>query len=399
MINENRISKEETRELLEQLVAIPSPYFKEDRIMDFALEWFRGRDIPAKIQEYHEEKVTGFHGKNLIVEMKGSKEGPVVHLNGHLDTVNLCQGWTRDPWGEAEGDRLYGVGALDMKSGCAAAMLALKAFQESCPAFRGKIKASFVSVEEGPYGMGTNALIESGFLSDVDISLISEPTSGFNGAPFPDIGLGARGGYGLQVEFFGKAAHAATPELGVSAARDAAAVIRELDHIQFIPDEHLGKGTCCLIAMEADGGACSVPDYAKIKLFRHTVRGEDEALILREIDEAVARAGIQSGYRASFRPSPSEGSRGFMPYTVSKEEPLVQTFVDSVRGVSGKEPTFSYFPSIGDFNYLGTRIGAPALIFGASGDCFHSADEYVELGSVEQTARILLDFLVRVLVE
>ena len=192
MINENRISKEETRELLEQLVAIPSPYFKEDRIMDFALEWFRGRDIPAKIQEYHEEKVTGFHGKNLIVEMKGSKEGPVIHLNGHLDTVNLCQGWTRDPWGEAEGDRLYGVGALDMKSGCAAAMLALKAFQESCPVFKGKIKASFVSVEEGPYGMGTNALIESGFLSDdIDSEPYASCASAFRYRP-------GAGGYGLR---------------------------------------------------------------------------------------------------------------------------------------------------------------------------------------------------------
>ncbi|HPF19014.1 MAG TPA: M20/M25/M40 family metallo-hydrolase [Anaerovoracaceae bacterium] len=393
------ISKKDTRSLLQQLVAIQSPYFQEDRIMDFVKEWFLRENLPAEIRAYHEAKVTDFHGKNVVLELKGSGQGPVIHINGHLDTVNLCQGWTRNPEGEIRGDRLYGVGALDMKSGCAAAMIALKEFRNTHETFKGKIKASFVSVEEGPYGMGTNALIESGFLDDVDFSVINEPSAGFNDKPFPDICLGARGGYGLEVEFFGKAAHAATPELGISAAKDAAAVIRELDHIEFKEDEHLGKGTCCVIAMEADGGACSVPDYAKIKLFRHIVRGEDEALILREIDEAVARANIRSTYRSSFREAPSEGSRGFMPYTVSVDEPLVKQFVDSVRSVSQKEPSYSYFQSIGDFNYLGTRIDAPALIFGASGENFHGKDEYAELESVYETAKILYDFLVRVLVD
>lgn len=393
------ISKQDTTSLLMQLVKIPSPYFHEDLIMDFVKEWFLQENIPAQILPYHEDKVTDFHGKNVVLELKGAQEGPVIHLNGHLDTVNLCQGWTRDPNGEISGDRLYGVGVLDMKSGCAATMMALKEFRKTHKTFKGTIKASFVSVEEGPYGMGTNALIESGFLSDVDFSVISEPSSGFNDKPFPDICLGARGGYGLEVEFFGKAAHAATPELGISAAKDAAAVIRELDHINFLEDEHLGKGTCCVIAMEADGGACSVPDYAKIKLFRHTVRGEDENLILREIDEAVSRAGIKGTYQVHFREAPSEGSRGFMPYTVSVDEPLVKTFAASVRGISGKEPSFSYFQSIGDFNYLGTRIGAPALIFGAAGESFHGKDEYAELESVWQTAKILHDFLVRVLVD
>ena len=88
-----------------------------------------------------------------------------------------------------------------------------------------------------------------------------------------------------------------------------------------------------------------------------------------------------------------------MPYTVSVDEPLVKQFVDSVRSVSQKEPSYSYFQSIGDFNYLGTRIDAPALIFGASGENFHGKDEYAELESVYETAKILYDFLVRVLVD
>lgn len=391
------ISKNDTTLLLKELVAVPSPYFQEEEIMKMVKEWFNSRGINAEFHEYHESKVTNFHGKNVVLELSGQEEGPVIHINGHLDTVNLCKGWTKNPSGEIEGDLFYGVGALDMKSGCAAAMVALSEFYKEHKVFKGKIKASFVSVEEGPYGMGTNALIESGFLNDVDFSIINEPSAGFNDNPFPDICLGARGGYGLEIEFFGKASHAATPELGISAAEDAAAVICELKNIEFIEDEHLGKGTCCVIAMNADGGACSVPDYASVKIFRHIVRGEDEHTIRQEIDQAVKRAAIHGTYNIKFREAPSDASKGFLPYTISKEEKMVQKFVESVRRIYDKDPSFTYFQSIGDFNYLGTRINAPALIFGAAGQNFHAKDEYVELESVYKAALVMYDFLVEAL--
>ncbi|NCB42049.1 MAG: M20 family peptidase [Clostridia bacterium] len=393
------ISKNDTTSLLQELVAIESPYFHEDKIMEMVKNWFDCRDISAKIHEYHESKVTGFHGKNVVVELKGQEDGPVIHINGHLDTVNLCKGWTKNPSGEIEGDLLYGLGTLDMKSGCAAAMIALWEFYKEQKHFKGTIKASFVSVEEGPYGMGTNALIEDGFVDDVDFSIIAEPSAGFDNMVFPVMGLGARGGYGLDVEFFGKAAHAATPELGTSSIEDAAAVIREFKNIEYIQDEHLGKGTCCVVAMESDGGACSIPDYARVQLFWHIVRGEDESTIRREIDAAVERANIGGSYRIKFRDAPSEASKGFLPYTLPIENEMVQKFSQSIERVCEKAPTHSYFQSIGDFNYLGTRIDAPAVIFGASGKSFHSKDEYVELESVYKTALVMYDFLVQVLVK
>ncbi|MDD3537029.1 MAG: hypothetical protein PHH65_02065, partial [Eubacteriales bacterium] len=83
------ISKKDTTSLLQQLVAIQSPYFQEDRIMDFVKEWFLRENLPAEIRAYHEAKVADFHGKNVVLELKGSGQGPVIHINGHLDTVNL----------------------------------------------------------------------------------------------------------------------------------------------------------------------------------------------------------------------------------------------------------------------------------------------------------------------
>ncbi len=105
------IEKAEVTALLQQLTAIKSAYFHEDEIMAFARDWLCRQELPAQLHEYHDAKVTDFHGKNVIAVIDGGRPGPVICLNGHLDTVQLCGGWTRDPYGELDGDRLYGVGA------------------------------------------------------------------------------------------------------------------------------------------------------------------------------------------------------------------------------------------------------------------------------------------------
>jgi succinyl-diaminopimelate desuccinylase len=392
-----KIEKDQTTKLLIDLVSIESPYFEEDNVMDYVYNWFKENNIDAFVHEYHESKVTGFKGKNIVVNLEGKEDGPVICINGHLDTVKLCNGWTVNPKGEVKGDRLYGVGALDMKSGCAATMIALKAFVENHKDFKGKIISTYVSVEEGPYGMGTNALIEEGYIKDIDFSITTEPSAGFTGNKFPDVCLGARGGYGLEIELFGKSAHAATPEKGISAADDAAKVICELKNVEYVEDPYLGTGDACVVAIECDGGACSVPDYAKVRLFWHIVVGENEGTITREIEKAIKRANIQCDYKINFREAPSDGSKGFMPYTITGEEPFAKEFLETVENVCETQPSISYFQSIGDFNYLGSRLGAPTIIFGATGGNFHSSDEYVELESVYMTAKVIYKYLENIL--
>lgn len=392
-----KIDKEQITRLLMDLVSIKSPYFEEDRIMDFVYNWFMQNNIEAFIHEYHETKVTGHKGKNIIINLEGNEPGPVICLNGHLDTVKQCNGWTADPNGEIKGNKLYGVGALDMKSGCAATMIALKEFVNNHKEFKGKLISTYVSVEEGPYGIGTNALIEEGYIKDIDISIITEPSAGFTGNNFPDVCLGARGGYGLEIEFFGKSSHAATPEYGISAAEAASKVICELENVDYLEDSHLGKGSACVVAIECDGGACSVPDYAKVRLFWHIVVGENEDTITKEIEKAIARANIKCNYKINFREAPSEDSKGFLPYTITGEEPIAKKFIETIEDVCGAKPSVSYFQSIGDFNYLGTRLGAPAIIFGASGGNFHGCDEYVYIDSAVRTAEVIYSYLEKVL--
>ncbi len=390
--------RNEVIKLLEKLVAIDSPYFEEKDILEAVRQMFEAENIPVTVHHYYEEKITGFHGENLLIEVNGGRKGPAIHINGHLDTVKLCDGWTKNPRGEIVENRFYGAGALDMKSGCAAAIVAAKKFLKAHSQFNGRLLLSLVSVEEGPYGMGTNAMIEDGLLENIDYSIITEPSAGFTGNAFPTMCLGARGGYGLTVEFYGKSAHAADPQKGISAALDASRFVAELENVSYVEDEKLGKGAACAVAIDCDGGACSVPDRASVKLFWHIVRGESPETIEAEIKAAIERAGVKCRYEICFRDAPSAGSKGFMPYVTEEDNPYTRIFAESVAETTGKKPSMSYFQSIGDFNYLGTRLGAPALIFGPDGANYHSADEYAEIDTVVQTAEILYRFLEKIMI-
>jgi acetylornithine deacetylase/succinyl-diaminopimelate desuccinylase-like protein len=392
------VLKQEVIDLMRDLIQIKSPYFEEDEIISFVNGWFHQNHMDSYLHEYEDEKVTKFKGKNVILQLQGSGPGPYICLNGHLDTVKLCNGWTVDPYeGYIRDGNIYGVGALDMKSGCCAIMLAVKHFTENHEDFKGKLLVTLVSDEEGPYGLGTNALIEDGLLDDVDFSVVGEPGSAFTEKPFPTVCLGARGGYGLEIEIFGRSAHAAVPENGLNAAVDAAKVVCELKNIRRAADPLLGHGELCVVGIEGDGGACSVPDYAKIKLFQHIVRDENEATILEELNDAVKSAGIECRFSINFRAAPSEGSRGFLPYTVSDENEYVKGFFQSVEEVCGEKPNVGYFQSIGDFNYLGSRLNAPVVIFGADGKQMHGSDEHASIDSIVKVTETIYHFLVKTL--
>ena len=108
-----------------------------------------------------------------------------------------------------------------------------------------------------------------------------------------------------------------SPEKGCSALVDAAKAVTELERIEYVEDPYLGKGSYCVAERHADGGACSVPDYAVIKLFRHIVQGEGPDTIVREIDEAVRGTNIQSRYEIQFREALRQASRGRTVLSVS----------------------------------------------------------------------------------
>lgn len=403
------INREDYEKLLKELISIESPYFHEEKAMEFVNNWLNKNGVPARIHNYYDNKILDFHGQNVCGVMDSGKPGPTIYVGGHLDTVMLCNGWTKEPFeGEKEGDFMYGVGALDMKAGVASVMLALSSFAESkfkTKDFKGKVIYQFASVEEGPFGLGTMFYMAENvdnIMDGVDLAILTEPSAGFTGIPHPCICLGARGGYNYKIKVYGKSAHAATPELGISALVDASAIVAELEKIPPTVDEKLGKSAPCIIKFESGGAACSVPDYAEIEIFHHTVRGETEETIKERVEKAVENAvknyNLRSRVEIDFRKTPCEGfSAGFDAYCSDENNEMILKLEEEILEVCGKPANISYFQSIGDFNHFGGKLGVPTVLFGPDGNNFHSADERVNLSTAMEVADTINKYLKNVL--
>ncbi|MDY0236720.1 MAG: M20/M25/M40 family metallo-hydrolase [Gudongella sp.] len=393
------IDKEKLEKLLSELISIYSPYLKEEKAMEFVLNWFQERGLPANYHKYSEDRILNFKGINVVGSIKGDREGPKVLLNGHIDTVEKTEDWTKDPLKPLrDGDKLFGLGALDMKSGVASIMMAVEAFYRTYKSFAGEILYTVVSDEEGPYGLGTDALILDGITDGVDVAIVPEPSSGFTAKPFPVLCLGARGGWNYTVFLKGKAAHAANPTLGLSAIVEASKLILELKKMDGLSDSSLGKGDLCVIGINGGGAACSVAEKASFTVFRHVVRGETKEYLIEEVLEAAKRAGITAELDIKFRDSPHSLNGGFYPYTVEEDNEYTLVLKESIKEVTGESTKIDYFSSIGDFNYLGTRANIPTFVFGPSGENYHTSDEYVNFSSVVLTADVIFRFLEKTLV-
>lgn len=392
------MNRKNVEQLLGDLIRIHSPYFREDEIMEFAYSWMKDREIPVDYHRFKEMKITKFEGTNVVGTLKGQDEGPTVLLNGHLDTVDICDGWTKDPLKPViEGDNMYGLGSLDMKGGCAAIMLAVEAFNKTVEKFNGEVQYTLVSDEEGPYGLGTDALILDGIIDNADVAIVPEPSSSFANVEFPCVCLGARGGWKYTVDFKGVSAHGANPEKGVNAVTEAAKVLTELEKTELICHEKLGTGSICVIEFEGGGAPLSVPDKAAFSVFRHVTIGEDRNVLRKEVEEAIERADIKAKTKMSFRDAPHSENGGFQPYVVSESNPYTRAFNQSVKNVTEKDSNIAYFSSVGDFCYLGSRAKLPTYVFGPNGANYHGADEHVDLNTVVRTSEVIYDYLVQVL--
>src|SRR5262245_36318245 len=113
----------EARGILERLVRIPSDTGHEKAAAEAIASWCGEAGLEVETHEVEPGR------PNVVATWRG-RRGPHLLLTGHIDTVPVGEGWTRDPYGAniAEG-RLYGRGACDMKGGLAAMLGAIIALR------------------------------------------------------------------------------------------------------------------------------------------------------------------------------------------------------------------------------------------------------------------------------
>lgn len=161
---------------------------------------------------------TEYKGKNLIMSIG---EEPKIGFLGHTDTVEYTEGWNTNPFELTKiGNKLYGLGCSDMKSGIAAIMEAVSELDFS--KLKYGIKLYFTYDEEIGFN-GTYDIVNSGETFP-EVMIFGEPTNN-------EMLVGSKGLLEYELNFKGIKAHSSNPIKGKSANMNAVKFITELDKI------------------------------------------------------------------------------------------------------------------------------------------------------------------------
>jgi succinyl-diaminopimelate desuccinylase len=192
------------------LCQIPSPIGDEAELCSRVQERLGKARLAAPVRRYE---------NSLVVALSRSTGGPHIALVGHLDVVRT----EHDQPPRIEGDRLYGPGASDMKSGLAL-MLDL-AEGTSLPQV--DLTLVFYAREEGPFDENElgPVLDRDPELRSADVAVCLEPSDN-------RLQLGCAGSVHATARFRGKTAHSARPWQGENAIHKAAGLLARLSSLE-----------------------------------------------------------------------------------------------------------------------------------------------------------------------
>lgn len=318
---------------------------------------------------------------SLIATLGGNDARAPICFTGHIDTVPLgAARWTRDAFaGETDGDRIYGRGSTDMKSGIAAFVAA--AIELAPRLARGPGLVLVITAGEEVGCEGARFLADRKLLGRAGAIVVAEPTANY---PY----VGHKGLAWFEVETRGVTAHGSMPEVGDNAIVKMAKVIGDLDHFHFPVESHpvMGKPTLNVGTIRGGLNTNSVPDEARITLDTRTVPGIDHVHLCRSLESLLAPRG------ATVRKIVDTPSL----FTESGNE-WVQEVFEACTPLLGARPT----PKTITFSTDGADLkrgfgGPPAVILGPGEPTLaHQTDEWCSTARLEQSADLFRTLMQR----
>lgn len=310
---------------------------------------------------------------NVIGRLRGRGGGHALMLCGHTDVVSA------DPAGfspRIEGGRLYGRGAVDMKGGLAAAIVAAERLAAG-PPLQGDLLVAAI-VDEEWLSLGAESLVESHgadgaiLAEQSDLELIVEH-GGFAWFEVTSQGVEAAG---IDPDHGVDAIALLAPVLAGVAALDAELATR--------PAPAYGRPSVHASMISGGSQFPAYPTSCVLGIERCTVAGETVADARAELDALLESArAADPRFTATARLVV-----GREPVRLDSAGPLVQALEAEITRHRGAPPRH-----LGDIGWadsgLLVQAGIPCVIFGPTGAGCHTAEEYVEVDSLVACAEII----------
>lgn len=388
-------------DLARQLIALPTPHPPGDTYEPLARyieRWLIDAGMQVHViqvpaDELPQRLPAGASGPRLLVfgETAGDTPGSTLYLNGHYDTVPPGSGWSRDPYQPSiEDNRLYGLGATDMKGGLAAMMLACRILTQAGAIQRGRLVFLASPDEELHTQAGLVYAFEKNLIQ-ADYAIVGE-SSGSN-----NVYIGMKGGIWGDITVHGLAAHGSQPDRGINAFEKMAALVCSAEQrlkpklaqrssaYNFKPPG-ANRPTLVLGGMikGANGARSSVPDKCTFSFDRRLIPEETVAeaeqelrnfLLAEQESDPELKVEIQVTFRAS-------------PMAVPTDNPLCKIIGEAISRVSRVQPSFTVCTGGFETSYF-VDAGVEAITFGPGVEgCAHTADEHTTVKSLVTAAQV-----------
>jgi len=390
--------------LLQEAIRIPSVTGNEGPIQEWMQKRFNEMeletmsfvadyDIVSKHPAFIDSEIPFAGRPNVVGIWKGEEDAPSLTINGHCDVVSPepVSAWKKDPWGaEIEDGKLYGRGALDMKGGFIAGMFAVMTLKALSIKPRGTVILESVIEEEAGAGGGTLAcMMQQRILSDAFIAL--EPQG-------PRITYCHAGVLYFRIKVQGKTMHAGMAHEGVNAIGKALKLYEALMTLNkkrhkensYEPFEiGSGKATNLNIGtLKAGDWPSSVAGFATMECRIGFIPGETEAGIRTLIEDLVNQVADDDEWMKEHRPEVEWFGWHAEPWFQDPNTEFPQSFRQTMKRYYGTEPVFMGRGSGNDARFT-SYFGGQGICSGCTGGGLHGIDEYVDLVSVINTAKVI----------
>jgi succinyl-diaminopimelate desuccinylase len=318
---------------------------------------------------------------SLIATLAGVGDHPALCFTGHVDTVPLgAAEWSVDPFGaEIDGDRLYGRGASDMKSGVAAMVVAAIEIAKLPRQQAGLVLIITAGEETGCDGARHLARVVKA-VPKAGALIVGEPTGN---VPL----IGHKGALWLRACFCGRTAHGSMPEQGDNAVYKAARSLLRLEHYGFdVPaHRHLGRPTINVGSIKGGLNVNSVPDWAEVGIDIRTIPAQNNEAIIAEIGGVL-------GQDATLQPFVDVGAVASDP-----QNDWISDVFDLYERRTGARADPSGAPFFTDASELTPAMGGvPTIILGPGETIMaHKTDEYCLIPKIGEAVELYREIALR----
>lgn len=365
------MERNEKVQILEDLIKINSVNGNEIEVANYLKDLFAKHGIDAKVDAF------GDHRANLTVDFGEGDQ--VFGVTGHMDTVAVgdLDKWHTGPFDpHIDGDRLYGRGAADMKSGLAAEVISLIELHDQGDLPNGHVR--FIATAGEEYGTpGANRLEAAGVAKDLVGLLVGEPTSG-------NVVYAHSGSLNYRITSAGKSVHSSQPENGVNAIEALVDYcVKERTLFDNAPqDQYLGQVKHSVTVINGGDQVNTIPDSAALEGNIRPTKAFDNDHVIDKIKQAVAEVNAEGQGQLTF-----ELIHNFRPVASDPDGKFVQSALkyarDAYQDVDHPTPALKTINGATDASvFVKHNPDLPVIVLGADEwNIAHQINEYTTLTS------------------